>query len=379
MSHTRLDNIAVISGTVTMPRLGVWQADLVLDASEAPTGRVTLAVGAKLSISGVVQSSGVFAGAVRVRVVGGAGGLGRELTPRWYVGAPLRLPLLDVLEEAGERLSPASDDATLSAVLDPTWGRTQGSAAAALGNLVEVAGASWRVLSDGSVWVGPETWPEAAAMADLVTLEDHGADGRLVVVSEAPTVLPGQTLGGRRVSYVQHTIAPDKIRSELWLDRAGASGPLDRFKAAITAIVHAILGRRLDYLAPVLCKVVAIDGAGRLEVKPDDARRPPMTRVPTRTLPGLSWTPKAGGKVLVCFEGGDPRKPYASLWETGDIDALTLGAASKVELNSPELQVNGGQSPVAYQGAMVQVFHPALIPNGFAYGIILNGRLTMKV
>lgn len=347
MAHTRLGSSPVLSGTVTMPRQGVWHADLVLDAPVAPSGRVTLTLGASLRLEGTVVASSVHAGETTARVVAGAGTLGRELGPRWYQGAPLGLPLRDLVEEAGERLSSACDADVLAVVLEPGWGRARGPAAEALGRLLEGTGATWRFLPDGTLWVGKEAWAPARGMADLVVLEDSGGDGRMVVVSEAPTLTPGQQLQGRKVSLVEYSIVPDKLRVEVWIERK-APGVGDRIGGALVSLIESLVRRRTRYLEPTGGVVVGQDSAGRLDIKLDGDDLPPLTSVPIRTpAPGWEVTVSEGTRVLVVWEGGDPRRPIATLWDGAGLKSLKVRASETVELD-PDAGL-----PAARQGDMV--------------------------
>lgn len=353
MAHSDLNSLPILHGTVTLPRQGVWHAELVLEAAAPPTGTAVLRVGAALRLRGVVERSGIFAGQVRARVVGGAGGLGTELPPRWYEGAPRELPLRDLVEEAGERLSSSCDPGLLGEVLTPGWTRLRGTAAAALARLLEGTGASWRLLPDGSLWAGPETWPTAQGMADLVVLEEDRARGRLVLATEAPQLLPGQTLRGDRISDVEITIEPEQLRVEALLERA-TPGVGDRFKGALLALVEGLVRRRTDYLGKYPGIVVALVAGGRVEIRMDDRQRwPDPTVVELRQGAGEEVTVELGCRVQLEFEGGDPRKPICRPWDQGGLKEKRTTATDKVSFNAAQTVFNDGTREVALKGDMV--------------------------
>jgi hypothetical protein len=347
MSHSTLGTASILSGQVTLPRSGVWHAELDIDAPTAPApGATVLQIGAALKLRGTITQSGIFSGRVRVRVCGGAGTLSRELAPRWYEGAPLSLPLRDLVEEAGERLSAACDPDLVAIVLDPGWSRLPGPAGESLGRLLDETGATWRVLPDGSIWAGPETWPASTGMADVLVLESHGGEGRKAIVTETPTLLPGQTFQGTKVALVQYTIGEDKLRAEVWAERQ-TPGLVDRAKAGFLRIVESLIARRTRYLRPELGTVVSQDGAGRLDVRFDDDHLPPLTGVPIRMpTPGMTVTVSPGAKVLVTFQAGDPRRPIATWWESGELRTLKVSASELVQLDPAGL-------PAGRQGDMV--------------------------
>ena len=356
MAHSTCNGAPILRGTITLPRQGVWHADLELEAIEAPTGSVLLQIGAALSLRGVVEprAGGVFAGRVRVRVVGGAGGLQRQLDPKWYAGAPRELPLRDLVEEAGERLSSRTDPALLGEVLSPGWARVRGTAAEALGRLLEGTGASWRILPDGSLWAGPETWPTAQGMADLVVLEEDRSRGRLVLATEAPQLLPGQTLRGDRVSDVEITIEPERIRLEALLERS-VPGVADRLKGGLVAFIEGLVRRKTDYLGKYPGLVIAHVAGSRVEVRMDDAARwPHPTVVELRGgSAGEELAVELGCKVLVEFEAGDPRKPICRPWSLEGLKEKKTSATEKLAFNAPQTVFNGGTREVALKGDMV--------------------------
>jgi len=306
--------------------------------------------------------AGLFAGQVRARVVGGAGKLGSELAPRWYAGAPRELPLRDLVEEAGERLASSSDPTVLGEVLTPGWARLRGTASAALARLLEGTGASWRLLPSGELWVGPETWPTASGMADLVVLEEDRSRGRLVLVSEAPTLLPGQTLRGDRVSDVEITLEPERLRIEAWLELA-TPGVGDRLKGALLALVEGLVRKHTDYLGPRWGTVVRTDAGGRVEVKLDDDSRPPVTAVELRAgVPGVELKVADGCRVLVEWEGGDPRRPIARPWDEAGLKEVRLTASVKATVNAPSVVLDEAAGrQVARLGDLVSVGGPAVL------------------
>jgi hypothetical protein len=196
-----------------LPRSGAWHADVVVDAETLPAGKVTLALGDTATWSGVVAVGGPVLGAGVLRVVGGAGGLARTVSPKAYRASPLRIPLADVLEAVGERLASTSDAGMLAAQL-AYWIRLELPAALALAALAAQAGAVWRTLASGEVWVGRELWP--AAPTGLMVLGESPAQRRMEFPL-TPELVPGMLLeGGRTVEHVEHSVAATKMRTFVW-------------------------------------------------------------------------------------------------------------------------------------------------------------------
>lgn len=207
MSYLAANSYAVIEATVTLPRSGAWHADLLVDVqNEAEvSGPISLTVGDLISYEGTaVRPPSVFADSVRVRMVGGLGMLGKSYAkPKSYRGVPLKLVLQDIVRDAGEALSPRCDAGLLAARLS-AWTTIRQPAGEALALLLRAAdGAVWRILPDGTVWAGYEVWPASDGTEYVVTDEDD-AQGVMKLASEAPAILPGLTVLGRKISRVTH-------------------------------------------------------------------------------------------------------------------------------------------------------------------------------
>lgn len=136
-------------------------------------------------------------------------------------------------------------------------------------------------------------------------------------------------------------------------------------RAALERIIEAIVGDR-TYLRSYECTVERQADDGSLDLLPDDARirGTGLSGVPIyHGLPGVTVRVRQGARVLLQFVGGDPTKPYASLWRSGDIE---------------EISFNGGQAPIARQGDPVAVYWPASVTvAGTVDGNAFTGTLTI--
>lgn len=220
MAWATLNGDGVVDARVELPRVGAWVADLAIDTPSPPPdgSSVTLDLNG-FQLQGTVRRGGSVADTSILRVVGGAGGLARELDPLAYQGVPLQVPLRDVLGAAGEVLDVASDRGLLQTSL-AFWMRARGRAGAALALIIaQVAGAVWRVQPGGQVWAGPETWPSSALLeANAELLREDPSNGREVFFADTPSLLPGTTFRGRRVSAVEHLISSDSLRMVAWYE-----------------------------------------------------------------------------------------------------------------------------------------------------------------
>jgi hypothetical protein len=219
MSLVHLNQTEVISLRLSVPLTGVWTAEAEVDADAIERGPSTIAIAvegaAPVVFAGTVIESGAFEGRARAFLVGGAGGLRRELPPRQYQIAPPKLIAAAILRETGER---AGELAALDELLPmPRWVRSRSSGGAALTALCARVGVGWRVVRDGAVRVGREAWRPYAG-APFVLAED-GASGQAVAAQDAPDIEPGMTVGGRRIGRVVHRIDSGISRTFIHFER----------------------------------------------------------------------------------------------------------------------------------------------------------------
>ncbi len=221
MTLPTLNGKTVLRATLSVPGRGVWTALVSVEAEDTTdlTEGVDLVLG-DATWRGFARRVGARHGRVEFLVVGGAGGLERELDARYYADAQARIPLGDLMRETGETLS--NDVGTdVTGTMLARWTRPRGRAGLLLGDLARVLGTEWRILADGTVWLGAETWPEVELEHDVVA--DNPAHDQADLAVDAPTLTPGVVLAGRRISYVQHVITPSQLRTAVWYEREEAA------------------------------------------------------------------------------------------------------------------------------------------------------------
>lgn len=223
MAFATLNGAAVFEGTISIPRVGAWHADLSINSETILAGRATLVIDGGLTLAGTANRSGVWQGTSKLNLVGGADGLRKMARPQHYQQATLRMVLLDLLAVAGEKLAASSDAATL-ALTFPHWTTMGQSVGRMIGALVadsRIANdVAWRLLPDGSLWVGAERWPDSGlkTVADYQEISESPSDGWIDLGVESPSILPGTALGGRKVSYVEHKITGGAARTRAWFE-----------------------------------------------------------------------------------------------------------------------------------------------------------------
>jgi hypothetical protein len=223
MSWATINNVAVIAARLYVPRVGAWSADVVVDtasATQLPDGTAAsfaLASGG-IPWQGTVLRSDPYSGKVKLRLVGGANGLGLDAKPRFYAGVNIGKPLADVLVDAGETLSADSMPSVTGFDLN-FWTTIVMPVGKVLTNLMDAGPANsiWRVLNDGAIWVGVDGFAPST-LTDYELLEYQAQDGSQLIAAEFPNVFPGQSFEGQSVSTVEHTVTAKGNSTKLWFE-----------------------------------------------------------------------------------------------------------------------------------------------------------------
>lgn len=366
-SEATANGSPVLQGAITIPRVGAWRAELEVSQDDAAklTGAVEVKVGTQ-TWKGTSVDVGDYAGRVKLRVVGGKGGLGKATAARYYASIPARVVASDALGEGGEALSSTASAALLASVL-PFWTRVAGTVAESLEQIVDELGASWRILDDGTVWVGTDTWTEAK-LGRMVVTGESPADARVELAMDAHALRPGMAYRGKRVGEVEIRIAPEGVRTVAWFGEQRG----DVLRSALAGLVRQET-KHLDLYAIRGGSVVSQNGDGTLELRLDDPRFPGMSKVPIAYgIPGIDAKVAGGARVLVEFEGGSPAKPRAVVYDSAKLTQITIKASAKVIIDAPDVESQKGGRPLARVGDPVMVIStPPGLP---ATGQIMAGN-----
>lgn len=331
-----VNGIAIQEMTLRLTLSGAWEATLTADTTDATKihGAATISLDG-VNFIGTAAAEADAGGKTTARVVAGADGLGTELTPQSYTATTVRVVLADILRECGETLSSGADSATLGRTIEG-WVRLRQTGKDAIKKLVEfIGGISWRAMPDGSIWLGPETWPEVTP--DYVLVEETPTDSAVSVASESLGVLPGQTFRGSRINEAEYRLTGGSLRL---MAKTGET------RSELAKVLGGLIKgeTQTDYFALYPARVVGQNADGTIEVKCDSPKMPGMSKLPIRHgLCGVTAIEvQTGARVLVGFEGAEPSKPYAALWSGDDkmtrtriTGVLEVGGDGAVALADP--------------------------------------------
>ncbi len=211
MSYATLNGADVLELHLNLPRVGVWHATVRVDSATLPANLCTLRVGG-MPYYGTPRTSTSFVvnDTAFVMLVGGAGKMRDAVQAASYRNTPLSVPLKATMDEVGEAVAAESDAAILGTQVR-FWTRAAGPAGRAVTALMAEASAAWRMLPAGTLWVGTEKWRPAAGEYEL--LEENPLTRSVTVFSEAPRLLPGDTLDGRPIAHVAHHVTAEALRT----------------------------------------------------------------------------------------------------------------------------------------------------------------------
>jgi hypothetical protein len=344
MALVTANGLAVLDAAICMPRIGAWHADLRVDTPDAITGPVRISIDEdRLVLNGTVWRGGMFAGSASVRVVAGANGLRTVAKAKHYTQTSARIVLGDLLSGVGEKLSSTASSSILARHLD-AWTTAAIATGGLITRLLAIAspGSAWRFLPNGQIWIGAETWPDSGLTdADFQDIDENPAVAEALIGVEAPVLLPGTTLLGRRVSYVEHLVNEGGVRSKVFFESD------DRLKDAFAAAVRASLPP-LTFFACHWARVIAQNGATvDVEIENPTIAKflPSMSGVPLMMpAPGATMQMAAIGRVLIGWSDGDQSRPFAIAYDVAT-------ALIELVLNSPDLRLGDDAAQAFPNGA----------------------------
>lgn len=314
----RIGGCGIVEARIVEQATGNWYADIGFQSETDLSGGVDVFIEGT-TWRGTVLRCGDDFGMRRARIVGGAGGLVTAVPAKHYVSSSLSSILSDLLAACGETLSSTSATTTLAA-RPSTWERQAGLASAALQEICDAAGLEWRVLRDGTLWLGALTW--AATTAKPEELESDGGKG-IATLANALDLQPGTTWRGNRVGQVTHFLDAGAIRTEI-----AARGMRD-----IWGALTAQLTRAARYAAVWPSKVTAQGASGVIQCLPDNALigGSGLDNLSVLLgLPGFEVSVPSGCRGVIGFAEGSPQKGRWVGWEAGSsVTSITFDGGTK--------------------------------------------------
>jgi hypothetical protein len=318
MTAPLFNNEPVLKCSAHFPLNGAWSAELQVSSDVVPNvGDVaTLTLPGPVDYLGRVERAGIFGERLRVRLTGGESEWSRPIDARHYRNSDGDQAMRDlgILTEAPLELDL------------PYWARPLGTIGNAVQNLADMAQVNWRVLANGTVRMRAED--PFPVEPDAVEIWRDDARGIVEVAPEFCVLQPGTTFNGDVLGDVLYEQDENGFRCRYWTEsRNVLRGALERLIRWVT--------RDTLFLGQYPCEVIAQSADGSLDLLPEDVRlrAQGLQAVPIRHgLPGVKVQVAPGEVVLLSFENGDPRLPYAALWREGQVLSVEIGGSLPVAM-----------------------------------------------
>jgi hypothetical protein len=346
-----VNDIVCLVGEITEQQSGAWIAriELDLDEDKALSGTVTIKVGSE-SFKGTVVRGETPEGQGRWigHIVGGAGGLEKELAAKNYHRTTLQSVAQDALGESKESLDTVGSDAAALGALQGHWTRTRGKCRVALSAVAQRMNGFWRVTRAGKVvFRKEETWQTVDF--DYAYIDADPSDGKLEIApEEAPTARPGITFGGHKVSSVRTVWDGAGVRQQIGIAVGDGDAPRSRGEMLAQGIRKAT-ENAINYSQWYRAKIVSQAADGTVDLLPDDprVRGAGISRVPIlHGIPGLTVKVVPGTYVELFYQNGDPGSPACALAPDGsNVQSVQLQALQEIAIVAPAIKLGPTAQP----------------------------------
>lgn len=322
-----LNSTRIAAASVAVPAWGLWWAEVRLaDALDLAVGaRVTITFADK-TLVGTVASGGTVDGVSSYRIVAGAGGWGRDVTPKGYTddaGVRVQTIVRDLASAAGETAAGVPNTR-----LSRHYARVAEPGTSVLNGLFP---RGWYVDFDGVTQIGQRASTAYTGKGDRVR---PAPDARFLEleVDEIGALVPGVTVDGSQpATDVEYVLSADKLRVLLYFGTRG-NRRLDAQRRLFEALFP-----HLKYAGLFGYRVVRQTG-DRYDLQPErvGSNMPNLLRVPVRPgMAGLRATVLPGCLVLVAFVDRDASRPAIVAFDAPDSEgwmplSLELGGPGAV-------------------------------------------------
>ena len=361
MAEFTINNNPIIEVKLTLPKNGVWlAANCIIDSvDELSINQKVQMKFLDTTFNGTVVDTGVFQGFLRATIVGGTGNMAKMIESKAYKGLPAGQVIRDIGALTGHSIADSSDKDILNFVLS-RWDKLKAKASDLIESLLKVTGGTWRILPDGSLWVGKEVYTPLNPN-DYLVINKTPSEAKWSIYNESTLVQPFTSLEDNNIFRVEYEI----IHSELFCTIFFA----ETFGDSITALAEQ--SKEILYNKIYRCRVVQQKQDDTLDLLPDpiiEEIKNGISDVPILTpFPGMRMLVPVGSHCFVFFANGDPRYPRVCSWESSTVDT---------EVNSIKVEmITTSGSNAARKGDSVGVLK--FIPN--PPQLFYNGSLVSAV
>lgn len=271
---------------------------------------------------------GLSGGFLSAQLVGGTGGLGKDIGAKFYRDIPAETVVRDILEECGEQVGELRLPGTL-----PRWVRPAGPAHEALrAVMMRYPERIWWMDHEGKVHAD---FPKWEPFDPELPLEEYDAAQGLYVVPFTPqltanrhvTMTRGEEKVEKRVTRVVHSITEtyDYPKNRLRLRSTVHTGDgKDQGIAGLETVTQQAT-RWTDYCGLYAAQVLRDHGNHTLDLRLEHPLMPDMTEVRLlQPIAGAKVKLKAGATVMLEFQASDPARPVVTGYAAAALERFEL-------------------------------------------------------
>lgn len=322
-----VNGASIIEGSLLIPQVGIWTADVFLAADTAINGPVPVTIG-NLTLQGTSFRSQSYGGQTRARLVGGAGGWRNEIVAQGYgaaSGVLLSTVLRDAATACGEQISIASD-----LVIGTAYARAADIASDMLWQLLSQGLiASWYVDQNGVTQT--KAWPSTTINTPFTVTSQNPDEGTVEIATEDyASWMPGCSFTNPLVNGTLTNLGVHYLWGKKGDFRFVVMTGADNLTASFDAVVQKQIAPtryhgRYEY-------TVTNPSTTTIDCEPVDPSigLPSLQNVPLTGDSISSYDPPEGATCHIMFLNGWPTKPVC-VWTAGNgTKAGLLGGGAAV-------------------------------------------------
>jgi hypothetical protein len=292
-----------------MPKSGAWLAnDVLVDTPD------TFNIGDSVTMNfinttfkGTILDTGVFRGFQRCTIIGGSGKLPNYLESASYNSVPLGQIVRDIARKTDHQVSTTADQDVLNTNL-VGWNILKMQASLALEKVLQITKSIWRILPDGTLWVGPEKYfplkPD-----DFLVIDKFPEEARWSIYNEDKVIEPLTSLSGNNIQQVEYYINNGDLSMFVYFTLNYADS-IDNLTNQNDNILYTGVYR---------CSVVIQKDNGLVDLTPNpsnDIIKNGFSDVPiVYPFPGMKIEVPKDTICFVQFANADPQYPRIFGWE----------------------------------------------------------------
>ncbi len=345
--------LQIVSGSLLIPKVGAWTADLELAGTGAVGSKVAIVIG-NLTLTGTAIRAEAYGGQTKARLVGGAGGWRGSCPAQGYgssSGVQLSTILGDAAQAVGETVNVANDTTIGNGYARVAFATSD--AGDVLWHMIDLGFIpAWYVDASGTTQV--QDWPASTVTTPFTVTAQHTDKGVVEIATEDyASWMPGVSftapqLSGTFTSAGVHYVwdPGGKFRFEVFT-QTSATDTGDRVLGPIQQVIlketaPARMYGRYQY-------TTSNPSSSTIDATPKNTKLglPDLQNVPLKISGSSKVTPASGVDCTIEFEDG------------------FIPICSWVDQTPTEVDVASGTNPAGYLGAQVQVFFPPVV-SGFA-------------